>query len=208
MSSYTPSGLPFESRQYRCERHPTCEDPSRCSTCEYNRRQRQLDRERGETAGSIIDQATRDYSSGIYGCGYRDLQQDLSRTRSNYYGELRSSARDALYGDSGGTDGSPYSSYEYRGYRDTGYGGAYPTRSTCFRDPFESSRYGAPNRYGNRYADFRYDNSTGSNPTTVRYADRPPPDDRDLDSMRSRTRRNGLSGNSGGGYNASQYTQQ
>lgn len=196
MSSYTPSELPFEVRQYRCESHPVFEDPSRCSTCEYNRRQRQLDRERGQSVRGVIDQATRDHGSAS---GHRHLQQDVARSRSNYYGELRSNARAPGYGGSGGA-GESY----YRSNRDTGYGGAFPTRSISFRDPFESSSYGEPNRHG----DLIFDNSASSNPTTVQYANRPPPNNRDLDSMGPRGRRNGLSGNSGGGWSTSQCPQQ
>lgn len=90
MSSYTPSGLPFEARQYRCERHPVFEDPSRCSTCEYNRRQRQLNRERAAAARSTIDRATLDYGTSLR---RRNLEQDIARSGPNYYGELRSRAR-------------------------------------------------------------------------------------------------------------------
>ncbi len=201
MSYYTSSVLPFESRQYWCEQHPLYEDPFRCSTCECNRHQRQRDRERGERARSVIEQATRDHGSSST---YRDLQQDLARYRSNNYGELRSSARDPLYGASSSASESYYRSYDSRGVRDTELGSPHRARSTSFRDPFERSRYADSNQYG----DLRWDNSASSNLTTSRYADRPPPDHRDLDSMRSSSRRNGLSGNSGGGWHLSQCPQQ
>jgi len=214
MSSYTPSGLPFEVRHYRCERHLVSEDPLRCSTCEYNRRQRQLDRERAAAARSTIDRATLDYGTSLH---RRNLEQDIARSKPNYYEELRSSARDPLYGAPGSAAESYYRSYDYQrdnnikfdylGDRDTRYGIDYPTRSTSFRDPFGSSRYDEPNRVGDRPGDFRYEKSA-SNPITVRDADRHPPEDRDLDSMRPKSRRNGLSGNSDGSLSTSQCPQQ
>jgi hypothetical protein len=172
MSYYTSSGLPFESRQYRCEKHPLYEDPSQCSTCESNGRQCQLDRERGDAARAVIDQANRDYGASPYS---RNLEQDIARSRSTNYGELRISARDPLYGAAGSASESYYRSYDSRA--------AYPTRSTSFRDPFEKNRYADRNQYG---GNLRWDNS-GSNPNTVRYADQLPPDSRDLDSWDPRS---------------------
>lgn len=209
MSSYTPSGLPFEARQYRCERHPVFEDPLRCSTCAYNRRQRQLDRERAAASRSAIDRATLDYGTSLH---RRNLEQDIARLNPNYYGELRSSARDPLYRASGSAAESCYKSYDYQRDnntgiyyqrdRDTGYGVEHPTRS---------NRYDEPDQYSNRYGDFRYENSASCNPTTVRYAGRPSPDNRDLDSTGLSARRNGFSlnsGNSGGTWSASHFPQQ
>jgi hypothetical protein len=152
MSYYTSSGLPFESRQYRCERHPLYEDPSQCSTCKSNRRQCQLDRERGDTARAVINQANRDYGASPYS---RNLEQDIARSRSTNYGELRSSARDPLYGAAGSASESYYRSHDSRA--------AYPTRSTIFREMFERNRYADRNQYG---GDLRWDNS-GSKPNTV-----------------------------------------
>lgn len=189
MSYYSSSGLPSESRQYICERHPIYEDPSRCGTCESNRRQRQAGRELGDAARAVIDQATLDYSSSPY---RRDLEQDMARSGITNCGELRTSARDPLYRAEGSASESHYRSHDNRVFSD-----AHPTRSTSFRNPFERDRLADRNQYG---GDFRWDNSGSSNPTTVRYADRPPPDNSNLDSMEPRSRRNGLSGNSGGGF--------
>mgnify|MGYP003622990991 CR=1 FL=1 len=48
----------------------------------------------------------------------------------------------------------------------------------------------------NQNGDFRCDNILDSNPTTIRVAERPPPDSHGLDFLTSRSRRNGVSGNS------------
>lgn len=188
MSYNTANGLPLESRHNRCEQHPIYEGPTHCSTCESNRRQHQANCKHEDATYEL---ANRDYSPSLYRC---NLEQDTATTN---YEELRNSARDSLYGADGSVSESYYRSYDSRT--------AYPTRSSIFRDPFER---GGHAKRGQDGGDFRWEKSANSTSTTVRYADRPPPDNCVLDSLGSNSRRKALSGNSGGGWSHSQCPQQ
>jgi hypothetical protein len=181
MSSYTPSGLPFESRSHRCDRHPIYEEPNRCSRCDSVRTARRLDRERGDYSRRIIEIANGDTSprgsfSGRSSDRVRELynERETRTDRANedlYSRELGRSGRDLrnvlLCGSERSTryGGSGYSSGYGPGYG-SGYGSGgssgYSSRDRereRDRDRYDSSRYSSSqdNNGSSRYSSSRDD---------------------------------------------------
>lgn len=211
-SGYTPTGLPFESREYKCDRHPLFEDPVGCSTCNFNIIQRRRDRERGERSRNIIDQAIQDYSIGLYAASpERSLEQDISNDRAVQAGLT---LLDMRYGNRPGTEranlgehltGRPYELTSYDPYstnrpNNVGYGSNNPTRSDGFRNPFANTGNTTeagnrhPSRYGDTQGESGYENDNYGTSDSVPNQ-RSPPNDRNPHAM---GRRNGISGPSTG----------
>lgn len=161
MSSYTPSGFPFESRSHRCDRHPIREDPDRCSQCDYVRTARRLDRERGDYSRRIIELANGDTSprgslSGRNSDRVRELyhERETRTDRANedvYSRDLGRSGRDLrdiLLGGSARSSGYVGSSYSsgYGPNYGSGYGSGYINRDR----ERDSDRYSSSQRFTSR----------------------------------------------------------